>query len=86
MDIIRYGSVTTKINHVDYKQTHTTTNYTERHPIKNYQDALALILKHIERAETGEIHNIGMVVVEKDTLPRFIDLSWSINSTLQTPS
>lgn len=83
-DIIRYGSVTTKVNHVDFKQTHSVTTYTERKAVKNYKDVLAEFLKHLKRAESGEIYNISFKVIEKDSQPRFVDLSWDIISTIQT--
>lgn len=86
MDIVRYGSVTTKTNFVDYNNTHTITTVTERFAISDFKEALAHILKHVKRAESGEISNVSVKIIEKEGLPCFIDLSSDTISTIQNRS
>jgi DNA-binding protein Fis len=80
MDIIKYGSITIKTNHVNFKEAHTTTTYTERRPVETSKDILTEFLKHLDRHKTGEVHNIGLQVIEKDNKPQFVDLTWSVRT------
>lgn len=82
MDIVKYGSITVKTNHVNFKEVHTVTTVTERKPVENAKDVLAEFLKHLDRYKTGEIHNIGIQVVEKDDKPQFVDLTYSKRETI----
>lgn len=82
IDLVRYGSIVIKTNHVNYKQALKETTVTERISVRDTKDILAEFLKHLDRYKLEDIHNIGLQVIEKDNKPQFVDVTWSKRETI----